>query len=229
LNEESFVFRGWKNNIWICTCKFFLPDTCPYCNRGVEVESRSGFLSEKKLQLVFKCPINLCKHVFVGIYEKVFIKNQLDSFEYSLIGTEPKEIYKEAFFNEYIESVSSEFIKIFNEAKAAEQMDLNLISGMGYRKALEYLIKDYLIKKNPSIKDELASKNIMMCINQDINDPRIKSAAKRAIWLGNDETHYVRKHTEMNLRDLKALIDLTQQWISMEMTLDKYEKSLPDK
>jgi hypothetical protein len=45
--------------------------------------------------------------------------------------------------------------------------------------------------------------------------------AKRAAWLGNDETHYIRKWEDKDLDDLKKLIKLTVLWIEMEqMTKD---------
>lgn len=50
--------------------------------------------------------------------------------------------------------------------------------------------------------------------------------AKRAAWLGNDETHYVRKHEHMTVNDLKRLIDLTIHWIMMEQLTDDYERDL---
>ncbi len=44
----------------------------------------------------------------------------------------------------------------------------------------------------------------------------LREIAKRAAWLGNDETHYVRKWEGKDLEDLKRLISLTIHWIEME-------------
>ena len=46
-------------------------------------------------------------------------------------------------FDENIKKLSSNFCEIFNQAYVAELMKLNEIAGIGYRKALEFLIKDY--------------------------------------------------------------------------------------
>jgi hypothetical protein len=40
-----------------------------------------------------------------------------------------------------------------------------------------------------------------------------ESMAERATWLGNDETHYIRKWEDKDLQDMKRLITLTTYWI----------------
>jgi hypothetical protein len=73
-------------------------------------------------------------------------------------------------------------------------MNLLQIAGPGYRKSLEFLIKDYVCKDidNSSIKDTVYNEKLGKVINNFIQDDRIKKIAKRAAWLGNDETHYLR-------------------------------------
>jgi hypothetical protein len=44
-----------------------------------------------------------------------------------------------------ISKVSPDFCAIYEEAFKAEQYSLLLVAGPGYRKALEFLIKDYII------------------------------------------------------------------------------------
>ncbi len=56
--------------------------------------------------------------------------------------------------------------------------------------------------------------------------PEIKGMAERAIWLGNDETHYVRRWADKDIKDLKNLIDLTVYFISMKIKAKKYKKEM---
>lgn len=51
--------------------------------------------------------------------------------------------------------------------------------------------------------------------------------AKRAVWLGNDETHYVRIWTEHDVKSLKMLIDLTIHWIDADALSDQFELIMP--
>ena len=56
----------------------------------------------------------------------------------------------------------------------------------------------------------------MKVITKYIDDSNIKNVAKRAVWLGNDETHYIRKWEDKDLSFLTKLIDLTIHWIEAE-------------
>jgi len=131
-------------------------------------------------------------------------------------------------FSEYVSGVSKEFVEIYNQANQAETMGLLEISGIGYRKFLEFLIKDYLISKlkTEPEKEVIKKKPLGDCIKQNVDDPRIKKVAERAVWIGNDETHYLRKHEGKDISDLKALIDLTIRWIEMIEMTAKYTKEI---
>ena len=66
------------------------------------------------------------------------------------------------------------------------------------------------------------------CINEHIENQKLKDIAKRATWLGNDETHYVRKWQGKNITDLKLLIDLTVHWIETEILTEKLIAEMPE-
>jgi hypothetical protein len=53
--------------------------------------------------------------------------------------------------------------------------------------------------------------------------------AKRAIWLGNDETHIVRKWEKKDLQDLKSLICITVTSIKRIEQIKEYNESMPNK
>lgn len=54
-------------------------------------------------------------------------------------------------------------------------------------------------------------------IDNFVANENVKQCAKRAIWLGNDETHYVRKWVDKDIKDLKLLIQITVSWIQQEV------------
>ena len=119
-------------------------------------------------------------------------------------------------FDKIIQSISEDFCNIYNEAFQAEQLGLLQICGVGYRKALEFLIKDYLIMLTPTNQENIKMKLLGKCISEDIQSGNIKEIAKRATWLGNDETHYVKKWEQKDLKDLKRLLNITVYWIKVE-------------
>ena len=133
-------------------------------------------------------------------------------------------------FSRIIKDTSSSFEGINNQALSAEQMSLDQICGPGYRKALEYLIKDYLLLEieDEEQKDKIKIKFLGTCIQEDVVDERIKAVAKRAVWLGNDETHYVRKWLEKDVTNLKQLIDLTVRWIENEVETKRLLEDMPE-
>lgn len=138
---------------------------------------------------------------------------------------------KQRLFSTTINNISPFFITIYNQAYFAEQFSLNQICGVGYRKALEFLIKDYLLY---GVEDEkriemIKNKQLGKCIQEDISDDRIKNVALRATWLGNDETHYIRKWADKDVSHLKQLIDLTIRWIENEVETKQLLDDMPQK
>lgn len=75
--------------------------------------------------------------------------------------------------------------------------------------------------EDEAVKERIKNKFLSNCIQEDIVDNNIKNVAKRAVWLGNDETHYVRKWADKDVSNLKHLIDLTVRWIENEVETKK--------
>jgi len=198
------------------------PDICPYCHKTIEPVYVVDNMSAHSYEVIFKCPNRDCERVLIGRYTQF----GLDSFNFVScnIGT----LIKKEFSDE-INGISPAFIKIYNEAYFAEQHQLYEICGLGYRKALEFLIKDYLIAKTKQNPENIKKKFLGDCIKDDIASPNIKKAVERAAWLGNDETHYVKTWENKNLQDLKKLLELTIHWIDMEEITSSLDEDMPSK
>jgi hypothetical protein len=128
---------------------------------------------------------------------------------------------------EEITKLSSNFVEINGQAATAEQYGLNQIAGVGYRKALEFLIKDYCITRHPDKAKEIKGAWLATCIKTYVDDANTKLCAERAAWLGNDETHYVRRWEDKDIGDLKILIKLTIAWIHNNLLTKKYLSDMP--
>jgi hypothetical protein len=125
-----------------------------------------------------------------------------------------------------IKEISPAFINLYTQAAQAEFMRLDDLCGMGYRKALEFLIKDYLCNKAPENEQTIKAKSLGECIKDYVADPNVRDCAKMTSWLGNDETHYVRRWLDQDIADLKALLQLTVYWISSELLTSQYKMHL---
>jgi len=198
------------------------PNKCPFCHKTITPNFLHGHRNNNVMEVVLVCPNLSCKKSFIGYYDNVL--NQYFNFNGqttvgNLVGKE---------FSDTVKSISENFITIYNQAYSAEQQGLTEICGVGFRKALEFLIKDYIIINKPDEKEKVEKKLLGACISEYVNDERIKTVAKRAVWLGNDETHYIRKWEGKNLEDLKKLIDLTVHWIEMESLTKSFESEMPE-
>jgi len=204
-----------------------IQDFCPLCHTNIKPVYRYAWVDNKGLQAVFECPNENCQKLFIAYYRLPATdeKDKLD-IEYYFSSSEPVRV-KGKDFSETITNISSQFGGIYNEAQIAEKRRLMDICGAGYRRALEFLIKDYLINEKKAEKEEIEHKRLLDCIDQYVDDSRIKECAKKSAWLGDDETHYYRKWEDKDLNDLKAIIDLTINWIESESLARKIIEEIP--
>ncbi|WP_289056215.1 hypothetical protein [Carboxylicivirga marina] len=200
---------------------YHLPNECPFCHKSITPVPLYGHNNGQTLEVFMKCPNVGCNSSFIAYYDNGL--NRFDTLYSVTQGT-----IKGREFSENIKELSPKFTDIYNQAYQAEQLNLTEICGVGFRKALEYLIKDYSIKKNPGEREKIEKKMLGQCISDYIEDVRIKAVSKRASWLGNDETHYIRKWKGQNLSDLKKLIELTIHWIEMETLTESFSSIMPD-
>ena len=211
------------NNERIC---YETVDKCPICNSSIApVEKSKFFNSDSKMYFfMFECPA--CNKGFITHYNYTNerkIKNDISYNMLKLVNSYPKvpELHQ---FDENIKKLSSNFCEIFNQAYVAEQMNLNEIAGIGYRKALEFLIKDYCIDKNKEQEEKIKKEPLSQVITNYILSDKIRNLAKASIWIGNDETHYVRKYEDKDIKDLKRFISATVAYITYELIADSAQE-----
>lgn len=185
-------------------------DYCPYCHKHQKPQIEQGFMTEKNsIKIVYRCTNTDCNEIFVSTYQRR--DDGFFEFRWNETG-----IPKSEDFGDEIEKISGKFVQIYNEAIEAESHNLEEISGVGFRKALEFLMKDYCIQLHPDDKEKIIKMTLANVIKTYVKDVNIKSIAQRAVWLGNDETHYYRKWEGKTVEDVKNLIELTVYWIKME-------------
>lgn len=212
-----------------------VPDVCPRCHKNVHPQNPyAAFLSERHIvQVIFRCTNQACQELFIGTYTKTSGYNETKKVTHSspifnLSYVQPMKPKKESL-PEMISEISPSFVEIYNQSLAAETLELKQIVGIGLRKALEFLIKDFAISENTGAEDEIKKKWLGQCIEKYIEDTNVKECAKRAAWLGNDETHYMRKWEDKDIRDLKILVQLTVNWLHNVLLTKKYNTEMEQK
>lgn len=207
-----------------------LPDECPLCHyaiapRGFETNGYVYYPDPEQpdaiMEVLVQCPRLACDRLFLAKYEA-------DAFRagafFQWVGCYPQSFKGESFAAE-LERLSTDFVAIYNEAAKAEADGLLQVAGPGYRKALEFLVKDYLCHKTPADTDTIKATALGRCI-ADLDDKKLKTCAERAVWIGNDETHYIKKITNADMNDLKTLIKLAVNRIDSDLLTEEYEKKI---
>lgn len=195
---------------------------CPFC-KTLMIPQFIYSCRYKSLGLnVFcQCVNSYCEKTFISEY-----KREGNGYRYSRVL--PNADFEKKVFGPIISEISPVFCDIYNQAYAAQQMNLSQICGVGYRKALEFLVKDYILSFiEDEKKDGIKQKNLSKCITEDISSSNIKAVAARATWIGNDETHYVRKWEDKDIKDLIGMIDLTIRWIESEIETKRLLAEMP--
>ena len=209
--------------------EFNIPEIseCPICHYALKptiIDSKYVNDSEEaetlfcNLYTTFFCP--KCRGVFLGKFR----------FAHGvLLGDDPKYLNScELFpmtpnresFSDDILGLSLTFVETYGQAQQAEAEGLSQICGIGYRKALEYPVKDYLCHKFPTDEEAIKAEALGQSLRR-IEDGRIKTVAQRATWIGNDETHYVRKHEDLDVKTMKTFIRAMINFIDSELTFEK--------
>lgn len=174
----------------------------------------------KLSQLILEC--SNCGYIFLENYllygpDNDYFGEGEDDIYWELCSKYPD---NRIYFSEEIDQISPRFSKYFKEAEIIYSQGLLNSSGPIYRKALEYLIKDYAIINNPRKKGEIKNEELFQSINKYISNEEIKGCAHKVRILGNLDVHYQeldKEPTEKDIEILREFIYLTIYWF--EQTL----------
>ena len=204
------------------------PNDCPLCKHGIQpvVLARNTFQRESSvtaLAVTFLCMH--CHQPFLAFYEF--------TGELTPLGDTTRKIFLEPNrftpkeFGQKIKDLSPSFQDIYNQALAAESQGLDQIAGIGYRKSLEFLVKDFCVHQFPEEADAIKGKLLKRVISDYIDNPQISTLAEKAAWIGNDETHYVRKHEDRDINDMKKFIQAMVYFVGMLLISEDADSMSP--
>lgn len=203
-------------------------DSCPLCHTATMISpvfndvrcvSNDTDISSQEYYLLhsfYVCP--MCKCPYGAGYTTS--RMEFGELKFGAAKYVFPRIVDNKIFPKEVAHISPDFVDTYHEAYQAEQYNLTKICGAGYRRAFEYLLKDYLINEYPNLKEQIIDAQMYDIINDkkhEYNMPiKIVEIAKRCAWLGNDHTHYRAKFTDNDLEDLKNAIDILLYWIMTE-------------
>lgn len=213
-----------------------IPEQCPICGKNMMPYVRTDIVtvSDRPIrntgtshvyQASFITRCTHCFHLYTNIFE-IYPDNQYRP-----------QIFKGVYFEyfetrmptvnvklpEIINSISPKFVKIYTQALQAEKLNLDELSGMGLRKAIEFLIKDYAIKMHPEKEQEIKNLFLGKVISEFIEDNTLKELADGAVWIANDETHYVKEWPDKDIEDIKQYIECFINYIELKSSIADIE------
>lgn len=141
-----------------------IPEKCPHCGKSMSPRVYSGFSDKnhgyrnrvngfrdgtnKKFCLVLQCV--LCNAFYIGNFEPYGMNasGDITSYRHVEVSYIPPVLTD---IPDNVSEISERFGEIYKQSLQAKEYGLNEIYGMGLRKSLEFLVKDfaiYLVKKD---------------------------------------------------------------------------------
>lgn len=203
------------------------PNICPICSHAIEpvhiasyyLHNPGGLAAEYLFISIYLC--RGCEHFFVNISSGSDCLSRYIKANGSVIFP-----YQEPTIDvpENIKTVSPNFVEIYTQANKAESQGLLELVGMGYRKALEFLVKDFAIHNNPDNKESIEKCSLSTAIKKYISNEKIQNLSIAVAWLGNDETHYLKKHEDYGIEHLKNFIKAVMFFINSDLEVENAVK-----
>jgi len=137
---------------------------CPMCHKAGKPEFANGcmvrsFNEGEKPQIFTVWYCTNCNRYYVSLYH---MKVNLGNVEKDILYPYPTEINENSIPQD-IKDMYPDFTQIYSEACECERNNLMHIAGTGYRKALEFLVKDYLQLEQNLTKEEIGECRLEKC------------------------------------------------------------------
>lgn len=203
---------------------FEIPNLCPHCGEkmsprycyGLSRQTHSDRDETATAGLLLQC-VN-CEKYFARMFLLNIFNDNGAPQEIELTYNPPIH----ANIPENIDTISDSFSEIYMQALQAKEAGLDQIYGMGLRKALEFLVKDFGIYLHPESSEDIKKRQLGYVIDKYFTEfTAITALFKAATWIGNDETHYERKHPDKDAETIKRFISATMLQISSRLASDE--------
>lgn len=208
LLKKASVFGNFSHN-------FRKPSVCPHCGFGTDAPfaKKDVYSYNGHYLLVATCTCTSCGKHFFFVCEYDSGKENYDPIVYPNIDFTP-------YSNEILEKISSRFIDMYNQALQSEFHKNLELAAIGYRSALEILVKDYAIKELGQNPEEVSSKKLCSAIGTYLNQEELVKTADVIRILGNDYTHYKRKYPQHDFELLKGYMEIFLKQIEVQYMIN---------
>lgn len=189
------------------------PTTCPHCGIGTDariIDHKNFALENNTYLITASCVCTSCQKIFFF----VCYKNKEMSDNAPLVFVYPNNQY--VYKNPIIENFSPRFIDMYNQSLHSEINGDTELAAIGYRSALEILVKDYAINELGKPKEEVSGKKLFGAISEYLHQDDLVKTSDVIRILGNDFTHYERKYPQHDFNVLKGYLDIFIKQIEIQ-------------
>lgn len=207
-----------------------IDDVCPNCKKPTNphlVNSDYVSLGQNKYSSVATFRCLGCKHYWVEEFIATLTNPKESSYAHKydmnhikVIPNLPSDIP----ISDDVELISPIGKQIYVQALKAEHEQLDHIAGIGYRKALEFFVKDFSIATHQDDEVKIIKMPLKQVIEKYINDEDLKTFALASTYIGNDEGHYYRNNPDKDFNHLKNYLHGFIHYMEMKLNfLDAQE------
>ena len=200
-----------------------LDDTCKICQKvtsPIKIDDQTNEIDFNHYRLCVIRYCLQCNHYFIDEFDVTREGGIYSETSYNLTPLKVKpELPSDIPISDDVELVSPIGKQIYVQALKAEHEQLDHIAGIGYRKALEFFIKDFSILTNQDDKDKIIKMPLKQVIEEYINDEDLKTFALASTYIGNDEGHFYRKNPDKDLTHLKKYLHGFIYYMEKHLTL----------
>ena len=209
MNDESIPIA---NRNALPLKRYWEPRQCPHCRRAIGVQpSECVALPYEKtgsaIILSYRC--RACHRSFLVVSHR-----ETDGQDLELIEVVPVAKDFERFPK--LKEISPEFCGINEEAYSAYNRGWFRLAAIGFRTAIEVLMKDFLISKNAGGEEEIVKLRLNDLIEKYFKHMAMGEFARAIQVLGNDCTHYIRKHEDYNPEDVERFYKMFVTLLSLQ-------------
>lgn len=198
LNDDTIEEQDFDN----------LPAICPHCGIGVDFKPIHAVENDTAIFLMAECPNCRFMSLFTATLNSYNFTNLIPCKQPVRLSTNLQEL-------------SPMFCKVYEQTKYAKDYNLDELAGVGFGKAIEHLVDDYIIKvQNETPKGKFFEKIKML---KNFNDATISLSLARVIR--NDETH-PEKRSEFSLTDLIEAVEYIKIFFDAKYATFKMEQKL---
>lgn len=118
-----------------------------------------------------------------------------------------------------VQDLSPRFVDLYRQAQAAEDLEAWDVAAMGYRAALEVLLKDYAIRALGRDEKAVARSKLADLIVEVFHEQELVNCADVVRLLGNDYTHFQRRYTDVDFLNIRRYLDLLVSSVAARLAM----------